>query len=162
MLISFTVLIITGASLIAQLVKNLPAMQEIWVWSLGQEDPLEKEMANSLQYSCLENPMDRGAWEAKVHGVARVGHDLATKPTNQPSLCNGRELGKLWEMVKERKAWCAAVHGGHKELDMTGQLNNNNSNHLTIYNINLQCAIYIKTSCCILQIYTIFSLKIKF
>jgi len=106
--------------------------------------------------------MDRGAWQAKVHGVARVGHDLATKPTNQPSLCNGRELGKLWEMVKERKAWCAAVHGGHKELDMIGQLNNNNSNHLTIYNINLQCAIYIKTSCCILQIYTIFSLKIKF
>ena len=36
--------------------------------------------ANPLQYSCLENPMDRGAWQATVHGVARVGHDLATKP----------------------------------------------------------------------------------
>ena len=35
---------------------------------------------NPLQYSCLENPMDRGAWWATVHGVARVGHDLATKP----------------------------------------------------------------------------------
>ena len=35
---------------------------------------------NPLQYSCLENPMDRGAWRATVHGVARVGHDLATKP----------------------------------------------------------------------------------
>ena len=34
---------------------------------------------NSLQYSCLENPMDRGAWRATVHGVARVGHDLVTK-----------------------------------------------------------------------------------
>ena len=33
-----------------------------------------------LQYSCLENPMDRGAWQATVHGIARVGHDLATKP----------------------------------------------------------------------------------
>ena len=32
---------ITGASLVAQRVKHLPAMQEIWVWSLGQEDPLE-------------------------------------------------------------------------------------------------------------------------
>ena len=32
-----------------------------------------------LQYSCLENPMDRGAWQATVHGVARVGHNLATK-----------------------------------------------------------------------------------
>ena len=35
---------------------------------------------NPLQHSCLENPMDRGAWQAKVHGVARVRHDLATKP----------------------------------------------------------------------------------
>ena len=33
---------------------------------------------NPLQYSCLENPMDRGAWRATVHGVARVGHDLVT------------------------------------------------------------------------------------
>jgi len=35
---------------------------------------------NPLQYSCLENPMDRGAWQAIVHGVARVGHNLAAKP----------------------------------------------------------------------------------
>ena len=35
---------------------------------------------NPLQYSCLENSMDRGAWWATVHGVARVGHDLETKP----------------------------------------------------------------------------------
>ena len=35
---------------------------------------------NPLQYSCLENSMDKGAWQATVHGVARVGHDLATKP----------------------------------------------------------------------------------
>ena len=33
-----------------------------------------------LQYSCLENPMDRGSWQATVHEVARVGHHLATKP----------------------------------------------------------------------------------
>ena len=35
---------------------------------------------NPLQYSCLGNPMDRGAWQGTIHGVARVGHDLATKP----------------------------------------------------------------------------------
>ena len=35
---------------------------------------------NPLQYSCLENPMGRGAWQATVHVIARVGHDLATKP----------------------------------------------------------------------------------
>ena len=38
---------------------------------------------NPLQYSCLENPMERGAWQAIVHGVARVGHDLVTKSSNQ-------------------------------------------------------------------------------
>ena len=59
----------------AQMVKRLPAMQETWVRSLGQEDPLEKEMATH-QYSCLENPMDRGAWQATVHvELQRVGHD---------------------------------------------------------------------------------------
>ena len=39
---------------------------------------------NPLQYSCLENPMDRGAWWATVHGVTRVRHDLATKPPPVP------------------------------------------------------------------------------
>ena len=43
--------------------KRLSTMQETRVPSLGREDPLEKEMAiHSIQYSCLENPMDRGAW----------------------------------------------------------------------------------------------------
>ena len=37
-----------------------------------------------IQYSCLENPMDRGAWQATVHGVARVRHDSATKPPQAP------------------------------------------------------------------------------
>ena len=67
-----------GASLVAQLVKNPPATQEIWVQSLGQEEPLEKEMATHI--SCLRNPLERGAWRAPVHGVERVGLDLVTKP----------------------------------------------------------------------------------
>ena len=37
---------------------------------LGWEDPLEEEMANPLQYSCLTNSMDRGAWRATVHRVS--------------------------------------------------------------------------------------------
>ena len=45
-------------------------MQDTWVQSLGQEDPREKD-GNPLQYSCLWNPMDTGAWRATVHGVAR-------------------------------------------------------------------------------------------
>ena len=55
----------------AQTAKNLPEMQETQVQSLGQEEPLEKEMANPLQYSWLGNPTDRGAWRATVHGVAK-------------------------------------------------------------------------------------------
>ena len=55
--------------MVAQMVNRLPAMQETWVRSLGREDPLEKGMA--LQYSCLENPMDRGIWWATIHRVAK-------------------------------------------------------------------------------------------
>ena len=57
-----------AASLVAQMVKNLPAMQETQVPSLSWEDPLEKEMAT---HSCPENSMDRGAWWATVHGLAK-------------------------------------------------------------------------------------------
>ena len=39
----------------------------------------EEGNGNSLQYSCLENPRDRGAWQVTVPGVSRVGHDLANK-----------------------------------------------------------------------------------
>ena len=52
------------------MVKNLPAMRETRVLSLGQEDFPGEGNDNSLQYSCLENPIDRGAWWATVHGVA--------------------------------------------------------------------------------------------
>ena len=46
---------------------------------------------NPLKYSCLENPMDRGAWQVIVHRVARVGCDLVTKPNH---LCNILEKAK--------------------------------------------------------------------
>ena len=57
-------------------VKNLPVMQETQetqLLSLHGEDPLEEGggHGNPLQYSCLEDPMDRGAWQATVHGVAK-------------------------------------------------------------------------------------------
>ena len=42
-------------------------------------------------------------------------------------------LSKLWEMVKDREAWHAAVHGGHKESDMTKQVNNNIYKYMCIY-----------------------------
>ena len=59
-----------GASLVAQTVKNLPAMQGDQVWSLGREDSLGDVNGYALQYSCLENSTDRGAWWATVTMVA--------------------------------------------------------------------------------------------
>ena len=66
-------------------------MQEMCVQSLGQEDPLEKGIASLssilgegngtlLQYSCLENPMDGGAWWATVHGVFEGWKRLSNFP----------------------------------------------------------------------------------
>ena len=78
---------------VAQKVKNPSAMQEaqeMQVWSLGQEGPLEKGMANPPQYSCLENPMDRGAWQAIiVHGIVRVGHNLEAEPPTRVTYVHG-------------------------------------------------------------------------
>ena len=88
---------IRKASLVAQTVKNLPAMPETWVWYLGWEDPLNKiplqysDLENSMgciihvvakswtwlsdfhfhRDSCLENSMNRGAWRATVRGVTK-------------------------------------------------------------------------------------------
>ena len=74
------------ASLVAQSVKNLPAMQETTCSSgaLGSIVELGRSPGegngNPLQYSCLENSMDRRAWRATVQGVARVRRNLGTKP----------------------------------------------------------------------------------
>ena len=59
------------AFLVAQMVKNLPAMQETWVQSLGQEDPLEESMATHSSVLAWKIPMDRGAWQATAHGAAK-------------------------------------------------------------------------------------------
>ena len=53
-------------------------MQEMWVQSLGQEDPLEKEL-NPLEYSCLGNSMGREAWWATVYGIAKSQTGVSTQ-----------------------------------------------------------------------------------
>ena len=53
-------------------VKNLSAMQERGVRPLGWDDPLAGGNGNRLQYSCLENSMERGASWATIHGVAEL------------------------------------------------------------------------------------------
>ena len=52
-------------------VKDRPANTGDTALVPGQKDPLEMETAYPLQYSCLENPMDRGSWWATVHGVTK-------------------------------------------------------------------------------------------
>ena len=58
------------ASLIAQLVKNLPALRETWIQSLVWKDPLEEGMAIHSSIFAWRIYMDRGAWWTIVHGVA--------------------------------------------------------------------------------------------
>ena len=55
---------------VPQRVKSLPAMQKTLVHSLGWEDPSGDGNGNPLQFSCLGNPIDRGARQATIHGVA--------------------------------------------------------------------------------------------
>ena len=64
-------------SLVAQTVKNLPEMHETYIQSLGWEDPLGEGNGNPLQYSCLENPKDRGTWQTTVHGVEKSWTQLS-------------------------------------------------------------------------------------
>ena len=69
-------------------IKNLPAnagdpRDPDSIPGLGRS--LREGNGNPLQYSCLENPMDRGVWQATVHVVPIVGHHLATKPPQSGS-----------------------------------------------------------------------------
>ena len=60
------------ASLVPQMVKNLPAMLDTWVGSLGWEEPLEKDMATLSSFLAWRISMDRGAPRATVHGIAEL------------------------------------------------------------------------------------------
>ena len=65
------------ASLVAQMVKNLPAMLETWVQSLGWEDPPEEEMVTHSSILAWRIPMDREAWRATVHEVTKSWTQLS-------------------------------------------------------------------------------------
>ena len=62
---------LSRASVVAQMVKNPPAMQETWILSRGWEGPLEEGMTIHSSTIAQKIPVDRGAWRATVHGVAK-------------------------------------------------------------------------------------------
>ena len=68
----------TQASLVVQMVKNLPIMQETWVWSLGWEDPLEKEIGTHSSILAWRIPWTEESGGLQSMGLQRVRHDWAT------------------------------------------------------------------------------------
>ena len=86
-------------------------MQETWIWSWIGKIPWEGK-SNPLQYSCPENPMDRGAWRATVHEVTKSQTRLSTiRSTAQPVFLPGKPHGQ--RNLVDASAW------GHKELGTT-------------------------------------------
>ena len=65
----------TWASLVAQMVKNLPAIQETWVWSLGQVDSLQKGMATQFSILAWKIPWTEKSGKLQTIGLQRVEHD---------------------------------------------------------------------------------------
>ena len=78
----------TWTSLVAQLIKNLPALQETWVRFLGQEYPLEKEMATHSSVLAWRIPWIEEAGGLQSIGLHSVGHNQATKQQQ-----HGKPLG---------------------------------------------------------------------
>ena len=79
--------------------KNLPAMQQTWVQTLGREDTLEKEMATHSRILAWRIPVDRGAWWATVHRVAKSWTQLSSFVFSRTVCCILRhdpDLVCLW------------------------------------------------------------------
>ena len=91
------------ASLVAQLAKNLPANAGDAGSIPGLGRPPGEGNGNPLQYSCLENSMDRGAWQARVHRVERVRHDLSCMHTHTHTIyitlkCIYKQHNKIFQI----------------------------------------------------------------
>ena len=114
------------ASLVAQRVKRLPAMQETQVKSLGQEDSPGEENGNPLQYFCLENPMDGEAWWATVHGVAKSRTQLS-------DFTHSLIIKKAILMMQERDRRTARIQCTSGELDLGAQFSHSKRREARAY-----------------------------
>ena len=87
------------------LVKNLPAMQEMGIQSLGWVDSPRGGTGNPLQYSCLENSRDQGAWWAPVHSVAKRQSQLGDWQTQGPAIQHRGLYSILRNDLRGRRTW---------------------------------------------------------
>ena len=107
-------------------VKNLPAVQEMWVWSLGGED-LREGSGNPLQYLFLGNPMDRGAWKAPVHGGHKRDRHWTTIKWER------NVLSGLHYVVKREKVAIIGELTGHLQTSSTSHLSGSLSSDLPCF-----------------------------
>ena len=136
------------AYLVAQMLKNLPEVQETWIWSLGQEDPLEKGMATHSNIPAWRTPWTEEPGGLESMGSQKVRHNWATELNwtelvaqmvkNLPAMRETQVWSLGWEDLLEkgmaahsnilawRIPWTEKLVGysqwGHKESDMTEQL----------------------------------------
>ena len=126
------------ASLVVQIVKKPPAMQETWVQSLGEEDPLEEGMATHSSILAWKIPMETGAWRALLHGVTKSRTQLSdqaqhrskaswrdfvsiskkqhsSKQSGRPHIKKFQEYGPLMEKVINRHFYVCFLRTGCQE-----------------------------------------------
>ena len=94
----------TWASLVAQMVKHLPTMQETWVWFLGGEDPQEKEMATRSSILAWRIPWTEEPGELQSTGSQRVGHDWVTNTHTYNLNCHPSLASQVAHWVKNSPA----------------------------------------------------------
>ena len=122
------------AFLVAQMVKNLPAMWETQAWIPGSRRSPGEGNGYPFQYSCLENSTDRGAWWATVHGVAKSRTRLSLllfQDTHfgflggsdlKESACNtgGSELDSWVGKIPQRREWLPTPGESHGQRSLAG------------------------------------------
>ena len=97
----------SGTSWVAQLVKNPPAMQETWVWSLGWEDPLEEDMATHSSILAWRIPRtEEPGWLLSMWSQ-RIGHDWATK--HRTAQTYSKNLKPRWALHLKVGTWLACI-----------------------------------------------------
>ena len=114
---------VTSASLEAQRLKCLPAMWETQVWSLGREDPLEKEMVTHSNILAWRIPWREEPGRLQPTGSQRVGHDWVTSLTHSlryaddtTLMAESEELKSLLMKVKvEWKSWLKTQHSKNED-----------------------------------------------